>query len=284
MLNEIAKEIAETVKESVQAGIKEVSAKYEARIAELEKQLADQADALKGIIVPKEDDIKEIAKSLIPDTQAITEEISKSVSVPEDGKSVTLDDVKPLIEEAVAEIKAAIPAPQKGEKGEDGKDALEIEILPEIDEEKSYARGTYATHKGGLWRSYERTKGMRGWECIVAGQADIAIEYDGERKCVINIEKSNGESVVKEIHIPAILSKGMWREGKYEKGDTVVLSGSTWMCMEDTEDRPSIESKAWIMAAKKGGTGKSAYDVAKEAGFEGTKLEWLEKTMPKVKV
>lgn len=314
MLNEIAKEIAETVKESVQFGIKQLSLKYEERIAALESQIAAQEsmksyvdEAISKIKFPEykeysESDILDIAKQIIPEKG----EDGK------DGASVTLDDVKPLIAEAVA----AIPAPKDGEsaeidydkiteivnetiaeavsninipipqKGEDGKDAIDLEIAPGIDESKSYRRGTYATYNGGLWRAYEKTNGMRGWECVVSGIKEMNIEYDGVRGLTVNIEKSGGEFEKKDFVLPVPVSKGMWRPGAYQKGDIVILSGSSWICEKDTEDRPGTESKDWLCFAKKGGTGKSNFDIAKEAGFTGSKQEWIDKTgiLPKVKL
>ncbi len=34
--------------------------------------------------------------------------------------------------------------------------------------------------RGGLWRAYEKTHGMRGWECLVDGVADIDVSMTGE--------------------------------------------------------------------------------------------------------
>lgn len=162
-----------------------------------------------------------------------------------------------------------------GKDGLDGKDALQLEVLPQIDETKSYPRGSYASHNGGLWRSYEKTHGMRGWECIVDGIAGVEVDYDGERGLKIKTTKSSGKQTAKDFSIPAMIYKDVWREGEYEKQDCVTLSGSLWVAVEATQTRPG-ESKDWRMVAKKGGTGKSAYDIAKEAGFIGTKQQWLD--------
>jgi hypothetical protein len=50
---------------------------------------------------------------------------------PEDGRSVTLEDVRPMIESAVAAAVSAIPAPKSGEpgqKGDPGKDAAPVDV------------------------------------------------------------------------------------------------------------------------------------------------------------
>jgi hypothetical protein len=133
-----------------------------------------------------------------------------------------------------------------------------------------------ARHRGGLWRAFERTKGMRGWECIVAGIADIGIEFDGERSLTIKLEKSDGEAVVKDFTIPALLDRGVWREEEYAKSDCVTFSGALWIATKDKPiGRPGISSD-WRLAVKRGGTGKSAFDLARDAGFTGTRQEWLD--------
>ena len=257
MLDELAKDIVESVRESVTAAI-------EKRIAEIESAENPDIESLKA-------EIKAVSAIDIP--------------APKDGKDaeVDYDRVKSIVDETLKEVVAAINIPLP-KNGEDGKDALEIEILPEIEEEKSYARGTYATHKGGLWRAYERTKGMRGWECITNGIASVEVDYDGQRKAVIAVETSDGEKVEKELKIPAVLHKGVWREGAYEKGDSVQLSGSSWICINDTDERPTDGSADWVLSAKRGGTGDSAYHIARKNGFQGNVIEWLDSLGKKPKV
>lgn len=207
-----------------------------------------------------------------------------------DGTSVTVDEVKPLVQEAVNAIE--IPTPKDGEPGkdvdmvavksmideavrqavegielptpkdgEDGKSALQIEILPTIDENKSYNRGTYATYRGGLWRSFEKTKGMRGWEVLVDGVADIDINYDGERAVSVKTVKASGEIVEKNFSIPSMIYKEVYREGvDYKQGDAVTYAGSVFVALEDTSDKPATGSKAWRLAVK---AGRNANDKVK---------------------
>lgn len=299
MLDSIVKEIADTVKENVQSGIKMLADRFEPRIKALEERTIPEAiKGDKGDSVTV-DDVMPIIKDLINEIPAPKDG--------EDGTSVTIEDVKPLVDEAVTEAVKGIqiPQPKDGKdavidydaiqkmideavlkavsaitipvprNGEDGRDAIDLEIEPSIDEEKSYQRGVYASHNGGLWRSFERTKGMRGWECIVDGIADIDVQYDGARSVAVKTIKSSGNEVTKDFSIPAMIYKDIWKEGEYKAQDCVTLSGSLWCALEDTTDRPGDASKAWRMVAKRGGTGKSAYDIAREAGFSGTREQWL---------
>lgn len=260
MLNDVVKDIVQAVKQNVESGMQALAEKLEPRI----KALEEKPEAKEGVS-------RETVEQLI-------QESLKSIEKPKDGEpgtSVTIEDVKPLIDRAVLEAVEGIQIPEVKD-GEPGKDALELEILPSLDEAKSYPRGVYAMHNGGVFRSYEKTQGMRGWECILEGIKDIDISYDGERGITVKCEKSGGAVVEKSFTMPNQINKGVWRPGEYKKHDTVCWSGSTWIALEDTKDAPGDVSKHWIIMAKQGGTGKSAYDIARAAGFEGTRQEWLD--------
>lgn len=174
-----------------------------------------------------------------------------------DGQSVPIEEVERMVQEAVAKAMQSIELPKDGKDGEPGRDAVDIEILPAIDEFKSYARGTYATHKGGLWRSYERTAGLKGWECIVEGVADLRIEQDGDRGFKAVAELSSGATQTKAISIPAMVYRGIFKAGDFQPGDTVTWGGSLWHCDEPTSDKPGEPgSKGWRLAVKRGRDGK----------------------------
>ncbi len=210
----------------------------------------------------------------------------------EKGDSVALDEVKPILEVLVKDAMEAMPTAKDGAPGkdadpvdmsavakmidaavdkavgqavakihipvpvpaQDGRDALDIEILPEIDPDKSYPRGAYAIHKGGLWRSHERTKGMRGWETVVDGIADIQIEYDGERAVKIVTEKSSGEVVAKDFLIPIVIDRGVFKEGQaYAKNDGITFAGSFWIAQKDApQGKPGDGNSDYRLAVKRG--------------------------------
>lgn len=160
------------------------------------------------------------------------------------------------------------PAGERGEKGldggagrdgEPGRDAAHLEILPGIDQQRSYVRGTYAKHAGGLWRSFETTTGIKGWECIVEGIAHFSIEQHPEnpRKFFMELATSSGVEQVKEFNLPVVLYRGVYREGEpYEAGDSVTWGGSTWIALQDTKSKPDSADGTWKLAVKKGAPGK----------------------------
>jgi hypothetical protein len=212
----------------------------------------------------------ENGKDFDPDAlkQAVAEAVAK-LPLPQDGKSVLPEDVRPmlqdmvsaavteipdvkeLVNEAVNEAVNAIPAP---ESGSPGRDALQIEILPSIDESKSYPRGSYATHNGGLWRAFEKTHELRGWECLVDGVAAIDVARGDQRNFTVTVMRSSGASEIKAFDIPVLIYRGVFKADKtYQAGDTVTWGGSLWHCDEPTADKPGeIGSKGWTLAAKRG--------------------------------
>lgn len=178
------------------------------------------------------------------------------------GKDADLEIIQKMIDAAVAEAVKNIPVAKDGDAGVDGRDALDIEILPEIDQSKCYARGTYAKHKNGLWRSFERTHGLKGWECIVAGIAALEIpETDDPRNISVVAMLSDGQSSSKGFYIPSVIYRGVFTQRDYAKGDTVSWGGSIWHCDESTSDKPGEPgSKGWTLAVKRGQNGKDGRD------------------------
>lgn len=203
--------------------------------------------------------------------QAVDDAVSEAVAeipAPKDGKSVTADDVKPVLQELItaampeipdvksliSEAIAETPAPEPGKPGEDGRDALALELLPFIDDSKSYPRGSYATHNGGLWRAYEKTHGMRGWECIVDGVAGVDVNMEGMRNFTVTVNRASGASEKKAFDVPVMVYRGVFKSGdEYLPGDTVTWGGCMWHCNEKTCDKPGeTGSKGWTLAVKKG--------------------------------
>ncbi len=147
-----------------------------------------------------------------------------------------------------------------GEAGVPGRDAIQLDVMPEIDPEKRYQRGRYAKHMGGLWRSFEATDGMKGWENVVDGIANISVNQDPADPRVFNIalSRSSGAIETKDFRVPMMIWRGVYAEGMaYEVGDTTTSGGSLWHCNEQTAERPG-EGKAWTLVAKRGRDGKDA--------------------------
>ncbi|WP_333610129.1 phage gp6-like head-tail connector protein [Pantoea piersonii] len=183
----------------------------------------------------------------LPDISAMVRDAVAAIKLPQPEK---LPDIQQIVEKAIS----GLPKAKDGEPGEDGKDALQIEIMPHIDAEKSYPRGTYAIHHGGLWRSFQKTTGMNGWECLVDGISDIDITQAGERQFTVTAIKSSGEKTEKTFSVPVMIYRDIFKEGeKYYPGDSVTWGGSVWYCHQETGDKPGEDgSKGWKLAVKRG--------------------------------
>lgn len=169
---------------------------------------------------------------------------------------VAVPQVDPeLIRRMVAEAVAAIQLPEPA----DGRDALALDILPAIDSDKSYPRGTFASHDGGLWRAHANTIGMRGWECIVDGVKAIAVEQHptDPRQVTVTVSKASGAVSAEQLTVPSMIYRGVFAPGQFAPGDTVTWGGSLWHCDEATADKPGeVGSKGWTLAAKRGRDGR----------------------------
>jgi len=184
---------------------------------------------------------------VLPDIESMVQRAVSAIKIPQ---PEPLPDIAQMVKDAVAEM----PKPDDGEPGEDGKDALQLEILPSIDPERAYQRGTYAIHQGGLWRSYQKTTGMKGWECLVDGISDIDITQRDERNFTVTAIKSSGEKTEKTFSVPVMIYRDIFKDGeKYLPGDSVTWGGSVWYCNEATGDKPGEDgSKGWKLAVKRG--------------------------------
>ena len=257
--------LAKQVEEISNAPDPDIESMVKAEIAKLPAQAASElpdvatmvSEAVAAIPAPRD------GKSVTPeDVQPMIQELVRNavaeIPVPKDGKDFDPSMLKQLVEQAVSDAVSAMPAAEPGKDGADGRDALTLEVLPFIDEEKSYQRGSYATHNGGLWRAYEKTHGMRGWECLVDGVAGIDIQHSEQRCFTLTVNRTSGTSETKTFDVPVMIYQGVFKTGQeYLPGDTVTWGGSLWHCDEQTQDKPGeAGSKGWTLAAKRGRDGR----------------------------
>lgn len=174
-----------------------------------------------------------------------------------DADPIHPDTVALMIREAVDKAVDAIPKPQNG------RDAAQLEILPALDATKSYPRGTWVKHAGGLIRSLRDTDPvtgsleLAGWEIAVDGVAGIACTQDeaDPRKFTIASMLTSGKQAITEAVIPVMLHRGIWKDGGYTQGDVVTWDGSQWHCLAPTDTKPGT-SKDWQLVVKRGRDGK----------------------------
>jgi len=173
-------------------------------------------------------------------------------------------------------IGSAGPAGEPGEKGMDGRDgrdgepgrdAVHIDVLDGIDPAKKYQRGTFASFRGGIVRSFRATDQLapdgdlekHGWHVVVRGIYKHEIEAtDDLRTFNVRSVMTDGVKTMATIKNPSVLDRGIWKEDtKYEKGDGVTCGGSYWVKQDDDKSgRPGDPDSGWRLAVRKGRDGK----------------------------
>jgi hypothetical protein len=194
-----------------------------------------------------------------------------ALRVPEDGKSVTIDDVRPLIEDAVQKAVDKIPVPKDGKDGADVVNA----VIGKDDH-------LHITLSNGQIKDVGRVVGWDGVDCdfqrvaeqnaatIKAlfdaqpkprdgfGFDDLSVEYDGERTITLVFQRG-AEKKTFPIVMPVVLDRGVYVEGKtYARGDSVTWAGSRWIAQKDNVTvKPDDHKGDWLLSVKRGPAGKN---------------------------
>lgn len=161
------------------------------------------------------------------------------------------------------------PKGEKGDPGERGLDALELVILPELDEARSYPRGTFASYRGGLVRASRRTDPLTsctlpeaGWSVVVEGLHSFYFNWENERDLQVIVERTSGATVETRRTFPVLLERGVFKPGQtYAPGDGVTYGGSYWIALRVTDGRPGEGNSDWRLAVKRGRDGKDGRDA-----------------------
>lgn len=188
-----------------------------------------------------------------------------------DGQSITIDDIEPLVIRAVEASIAAIPVPKDGKDGIHGKDGAPGAHGRDGKDGVSLAGALIdrsgalvVTLSDGTTRDLGPVIGKDGSPGLAGhdgkdgvdglGFDDMTVEHDGERGFVLRFERGD---IKKEFSfvIPAVLDRGVWREGQYQKGDGATWGGSFFIAQRDTSDKPET-SDAWRLSVKRGRDGK----------------------------
>lgn len=224
----------------------------------------------------------------------------------QDGKSVDELDLQRLVdasvEKTVTAAVATMPAPKDGvdgkdgKNGEDGRDALQIELLDAIDPAKSYPRGTFARWNGGVVRSFRATDALvegeriekSGWALALDGLSTMSAEPTGDpRDFVVRLVATSGKTVEHPVSVPTPIWRNVWTDREYKHGDLVTYDGSIWHCERATKAKPGTQASMpdWKLCTKKGRDGKDGEKGAKgdrgddgrpgrdltQIGFDGSK-------------
>jgi hypothetical protein len=188
-----------------------------------------------------------------------------SIRIPEDGKSVTLDEVKPLIDDAVSKAVAALPPARDGKDGADVMDAV-IDRLGHLiltfSNGKTKDVGQVVGDDGvdcdfdGVWKlinakldSWPKPKDGIGFD-------DLSVEYDGERTFKFVMSRGDQRKEY-AFDVPVLIYRDLYSDAKtYVRGDSVTWDGSIWHAQVDGAKEKPGTGKEWRLAVKKGKPGK----------------------------
>lgn len=208
------------------------------------------------------------AKSLI--AEAVAEAVAE-IPVPQDGKSVELEEVQEMVDKAVSAIPAPEipPAPDMDAIGrmiEDGIAKAISELPPaEKGEPGVGLAGAMIDRDGNLVVTTSDGKahnlglvvGKDGKPGDTFTLDDFDIEQTDER--TLEFKFLRGDTMhTFELEFPVPIFREAYKEGRdYRKGDMVVWGGSLWAATKDTDAKPDTEGSGWMIAARKGRDGKS---------------------------
>jgi hypothetical protein len=189
---------------------------------------------------------------------------------PQDGHSVTLDELVPVVQAEVTKAVAALPVPKDpvglvgafierdgslvitmsdgstrsvgvvvGRDGQDGRDVDMATVQRQVAE----AIAALPVPKDGQ----DGRDGL-GFEHLKA-------EYDDDGRLFLVFERAGVDPL--RVWVPGLVYRGVYREGiVYRKADAVTRDGSIWIAHEETTDRPGDGKTVWQLAVKKGTEGK----------------------------
>lgn len=194
-----------------------------------------------------------------------------------DGRSITVDDVAPILEQRMATWESGaeqrmtglvlravdrIPVPRDGRDGRDAEPGRPgapgaTGIEAEFDPSKSYERGVLIAHDGGILQSKRGTDPAdvptddAGWQWLCRGFKGLEVASTGSRGIVLRAMLSGGD-VEHEITLPVPIYQGVYKStAKYEPGDMVTYRGSVWHCNVPNAGIPGTGGD-WTLAAKGG--------------------------------
>lgn len=257
-LNAFAKDIGEEIRDSVD----ELAREIEPRLKALEAKAAEpvtisvneppsatgeQLAAAVAAQVQKAVERLSEPRPAMSELKAMVEDAVKALPRPQDGRSVTAEEVMPALLEAVQKAVEAIPAPK------DGQSVTVADLAPLIESlhakwELDFERRAMEFHQRMLDRLPKPKDGKDGRDAVPVEDFDLSL--DGHALTV-----SLGP-VSKTIHVPFPLYRGVFKDGEtYEVGDSVTFGGSQFICSEATTEKPET-GKAWTLAVKRGRDGK----------------------------
>ncbi len=165
-----------------------------------------------------------------------------------DGKSVSLDELMPVVANAVGVAVAALPDPHRVLSAHIDRDGCLHLVL---NDGRQLSLGKIVGNDGAPGAPGK--DGKDGADGL--GFKDMQVTFDGERDLIFKFAL---DERVEEfsLTLPFQLYQGVWKAGQYRRGDTVTREGSQWVALKDTDAIPGTVDSGWQLSVKRGRDGK----------------------------
>lgn len=252
-LDAIIKDIADTIRDSVNEAVKSVSEKYDSRIKELDSKISELSSNS-----VKFDELKSVVDDAV---SSIIIEKPKDGVDGKDGK-----DGKDGLDGADGKDGSDGRDGANGKDGVDGKDG----VSPSPDDvakamEHHFAkwaldfeRNANSVLEKAIDRMPKPRDGVDGKNAIEIKDFDISI---GEDKRTLTVKLGD---VSKSVRISSVIHKGVYSPSyEYQDGDCVTFGGSLWIAKKDFPQGAPNNSDDWQLSVKKGRDGKEVVKIEK---------------------
>lgn len=194
----------------------------------------------------------EAGKDVDPEfVRSLVAEAMAEIPRPQDGKSITVDDVAPMIEEAVQRASLALPVPKDGI----GLGGALIDrtgsLILTLTDGSTRELGQVVGNDGAP--GAEGAPGMNGRDGFALEDFDSDVR-DGGRTLVMKFEAGDTAHTV-EHQLDTMIYRGVYRsDQEYLPGDTCQFGGGLWHCDKQTRAKPG-EGDDWSLAVRRGRDG-----------------------------
>jgi hypothetical protein len=115
-------------------------------------------------------------------------------------------------------------------------------------------------------RGADGINGKDGKDGFSLEDFDAALGDDGR---TLTLKFVRGEVVIeRQIRLSVMLYRDVWKDGEFDRGDTVTWDGSLWHCQTKTTAKPG-SGPDWKLCAKRGNNGRDGRDGVSVKGERG---------------
>lgn len=255
---------AEKFGQAMAEAILAATAPLKAEISELKKAIADKAElaavnqavkvAIDALPLPtngKDCDMQQV--------QAWIAEAVKAIPAPkngDDGRSITIEDVAPLIRAEVERVGKELPIPKDGVGVAGAMIDREGCLLLTLSNGEVKSLGTVEGKDGIDGKKGDDGKDGLSFETFDMRYIDETSELEVRASCA---------GITKEVrfHVGGMRGKGYWREGVTAKANEAwSYGGQLWIAVKETKAEPKAGTDDWFLGARKGRDGENVIRTA----------------------